>query len=196
MPTVRYPIRYRRVPHGPDAFMVLHAECAALLDRATELDAAQQTLAAELADVRTQLAELRVVMWPRVDNKDVVHGFRRTHRGGPAPIPPVAPNAQPLSGKYLRATALAVLARNARPMTLVEIHRELHLNGYAIASRHPVKQLANSLGYEDTKGRARRVERGIYRLDTLNPGDRRRIGRISVSPARVSAPTSRSVYGS
>ena len=187
MPAVRYPTRYRRVPHGRDAFIAFHAECAALLDRATELDAAQQALATELADVRTRLAELRVVMWPRVDPKDIVHGFRRTHRGGPPPVPPVARNAQPLSGRRLRCTALAVLARNARPMTLVEIHRELHLNGYAIASRHPVKQLANSLGYEDIKGRARRVERGVYALDQLNPGERRRIGHIRVAPAQSSS---------
>jgi hypothetical protein len=167
--------------------MALHAECGALLARASELDAAQQALAAELAEVRTQLAELRVVMWPRVDPKDIVHGFRRTHRGGPAPIPPVARNAQPLSGRRLRSTALAVLARNARPMTLVEIHRELHLNGYAIASRNPVKQLANSLGYEDIKGRARRVERGVYKIDELNPGERRRLCQISVMPSRRAA---------
>jgi len=56
--------------------------------------------------------------------------------------------------------ALAVLARNAREMTLVEVHRELHLNGYAIASRQPVKRLADALGYEVMKGRAVRVERG------------------------------------
>ena len=185
MPAVRYPVRYRRVPHGPDAFAAFHAECAALLDRATELDNAQQALAAELANVRTKLAELRVVMWPRVDPRDIVHGFRRTHRGGPPPVPPVAPNAQPVRGRQLRTTALAVLARNARPMTLVEIHRELHLNGYAIASRQPVKQLADSLRYENNKGRARRVDRGVYALDQLNPGERRRIGRIAVSAART-----------
>src|SRR5882757_4199443 len=95
-------VRYRTVPHGRDAFVAFHAECAALLARATELDAAQQALAVELAEVRTQLAELRVVMWPRVDPKDIVRGFRRTHRGGPAPIPPEAPNAQPVAGKQLR----------------------------------------------------------------------------------------------
>jgi hypothetical protein len=87
--------------------------------------------------VRTQLAELRVVMWPRVDPKDIVHGFRRTLRGGPSPIPPVAPNAKEVRGKQLRSTVLVVPAREARPMSLVEIHRELHLQGFAIASRAP-----------------------------------------------------------
>ena len=183
MPAIRYPTRYRRVPHGPREFAIFHAECAALLDRAAELDNAQQALAVRLADVRTQLAEMRVVMWPRVEPKDIVHGFRVTHRGGPPPIPPVAPNAQPLQGKHLRSTTVAILARNGRPMTLVEIHRELHLNGYAIASRQPVKRLADALGYETLKGRAQRVSRGVYRLDQLNPGERRRISRIALEPA-------------
>jgi hypothetical protein len=107
---------------------------------------------------------LRVVMWPRVDPKDIVHGFRVTHRGGPAPIPPEAPGARGLSGKDLRSVAVAVLARQARAMTLVELHRELHLNGYAIASRQPVKRLADALGCEAIKGRAERVERAVYRL--------------------------------
>jgi len=127
-------------------------------------------------------------MWPRVDPKDIVHGFRVTHRGGPPPVPPVTPDAQPLRGKHLRSTVLAVLARNARSMTLVEIHRELHLNGYAIASRQPVKQLADSLAYEIRKGRAKRVDRGVYTLDQLNPGEHRRIRRIAITPALQPAP--------
>jgi hypothetical protein len=136
MSAVRYPIRYRQIPHGPDAFKALHAEGAALLDRATELDAAQQALAAQLADVRTQLAELRIVMWPHIDFKNLAHGFRRTRRSGPAPIPARRPPRPTAVRKASRSTALAVLARNARPMTLVEIHRELHLND--TRSRHAI----------------------------------------------------------
>jgi len=187
MPAVRYPARYRAMPHGPAAFAALHAECSALLDRASELDSAQRALACELAHVRTQLAELRVVMWPRIDPKDLVHGFRRTRRGGPPPIPPVAPDARPLRGRHLRSTALALLAKNDRPMTLVELHRELHLNGYAIASRDPVKRLSDALNYETVKGRACRVDRGVYRLALLNPGERRRIERIPLAHARKGA---------
>ncbi len=181
MPAHQYPTRYRRVVHTPSGYARFHVECVALLDRATELDNAQRALSAELADVRTKLAVLRVVMWPRVDRKDIVHGFRRTHRGGPPPIPPVAPGARPLCGKQLRSVALAILSRHRRPMTLVEVHRELHLNGYAIASRHPVKRLADALGYETINGRASRTERGVYRLGMLNPGERRRIERVDVS---------------
>ena len=62
MPAIRYPTRYRRIPHGPREFTQFHGECAALLTRAAELDDAQQALSLQLADVRTQLAELRVVM--------------------------------------------------------------------------------------------------------------------------------------
>ena len=95
----------------------------------------------------------------------------------------MARDAQPLHGKHLRSGALAVLARNARAMPLVEIHRELHLNGFAIASRHPVKRLADALGYETRKGRAKRVDRGRYAVDQLNPGTRRRLARIGMKPA-------------
>jgi hypothetical protein len=174
MPAVRYPTRYRKLPYGPAEHAAYQAECAALLARATELDAAQQALAVELAEVRSQLAELRVVLWPRVDPKDIVHGFRRTLRGGPAPIPPVAPNALAVKGAKLRSAVLKVLFKSPRPMTLVEIHRELQLDGYAIASRTPVQRLADCLGYEDRKGRAHRVARGVYRIGLLNPAERRR----------------------
>jgi hypothetical protein len=170
--------------HGPQEWAAFHSECAQLLHEANELDAAQRALAVQLGAVRSKLAELRCVMWPRVEPKDIVHGFRRTLRGGPPPIPPVARGAHPLEGKHLRSTVLAILMRNAIPMSLVEIHRELHLNGYAIASRHPVKRLADSLGYETTRGRARRLDRGIYVIDQLNPGTRRRLGRIELHPAR------------
>jgi hypothetical protein len=182
---VRYPTRYRTVPHGREAFVAFHAECLDLLQRATELDAAQQALAVELAEVRTKLAEMRVVMWPRVDPKDIVRGFRRTVRGGSAPIPPEAPNAQPVGGVALRSAVLQVLALNDRPMTLVEIHRELHLNGRAIVSRQPVQRLADCLGLEHRKGRACRVERGVYRLGVLNPAERRRVDKSTIRPIRT-----------
>ena len=129
-----------------------------------------------MADMRHELASMRVVMWPRVEPKDIVYGFRFTRVNGPPPIPPIAPNAFPAKGRYVRYAALAVLAEHRRPMKLVEIHRELHLSGYAIASRHPVKRLADALGYETRIGRARRIDRGVYAVGQLNPAD--------ASPAR------------
>src|SRR5690242_5973610 len=127
--------------------------------------------------VRRQLAQLRVVMWPRIEPKDIVQGFRHTRVNGPAPIPPVARNAHPVRGRELRVAALAVLAQHHRPMTLTEIHRELHLQGYAIESRTPVQRLADALAYEARKGRAVRVDRGVYRVGVLNPADRRKVER-------------------
>ena len=188
MPAIATPMRYRAVAcRTARGSSPRSTPSAPSCSRATQLDNAQRALACELAHVRTQLAELRVVMWPRVDPKDIVHGFRVTHRGGPPPVPPVAPNAQPLCGKHLRSTALAVLARNGRPMTLVEIHRELHLNGYAIASRQPVKRLADSLGYEIPERSRCSVDRAVVRSSHAgsNPGEHRRIGRIAVTPRRA-----------
>jgi hypothetical protein len=180
---IEYPTRYRRVPHSRREFAAFHAECTVLLERATELDAAQRALAHELGDVRTKLAEMRVVLWPRVDPKDIVQGYRVTRRGGPPPIPPVAGRARALWGRHLRSATLAILARRQRPMTLTEIHRELHLSGYAIASRQPVKRLADALGYETILGRAKRIERGVYAVDELNPGTRRRLAKIPLERA-------------
>lgn len=99
MTAAKYPTRHRRLPHEPHVYAALSVECEVLFDRATELDNAQRALSDELADVRTQLAELRVVMWPSIDGKDIVHGFRLTRRGGPPPIPPVAARGRSLMGK-------------------------------------------------------------------------------------------------
>ena len=69
-------------------------------------------------------------------------------------------------------------------MTLVEIHRELHLDGVRDRCRAtPVQRLADWLGYEHRKGRARRVDRGVYRIGVLNPAERRRIDRSPIRPA-------------
>ena len=173
----RHPNRYRRLPHTPADRERYNAEQRVLLERAHRLDAAQQALSVDLAEVRTQLAHLRTVMWPRAEPDDIVRGFRYTRVHGPAPIPPEASNALPVGGKHLRSVVLAILVRAARPMALVEIHRELHLCGYAIESRFPVKRLADALGYETRIGRARRVRRAVYTIDQLNPGTRRRIAR-------------------
>jgi len=183
MPAARYPSRYRNPARGRDGIIAFNAECDELLRQAEVLDAQQQVIAAQLAEIRTKLAEMRVVMWPPIEPKDIVHGFRRTRRGGPPPIPPTAPRAVALHGRHLRATALAVLARNQRPMTLVEIHREIHLNGYRIASRRPVQRLADCLAYELNQGRARRTKRGIYAVGELNPSRRRALSRIPIRPA-------------
>ncbi len=70
-------------------------------------------------------------------------------------------------------------------MTLPDIHRELHLSGYSIKSRDPVKRLADCLAYESDQGRARHVDRGTYALGQLNPAARRRIDGIALDASRL-----------
>ena len=127
MPAVRYPTRYRDRSARPRRIRrVPRRVRTPSSQRATELDAAQQALAVELAEVRTKLAEMRVVMWPRVDPKDIVHGFRRTLRGGPPPIPPESHRTRmPVRRRKLRSAVLRCWRATTRPMTLVEIHREI-----------------------------------------------------------------------
>ncbi|HET9728362.1 MAG TPA: hypothetical protein VFR41_03025 [Acidimicrobiia bacterium] len=167
--------RRARTPTDHDQLLEQRAE---LIARAHEIADAQEQLAFEMADVRTRLAEQRVIMWPRVERADLVRGFRLVRRNGPPPIPPPVRNATPLRGKQLRLAALVVLSRATGDVSLTEIRRELHLDGYTIDSRAPVKRLADALGYEDRLGRAVRTRRGWYRLGVLSPGTRRRLDRF------------------
>lgn len=70
-----------------------------------------------------------------------------------------------MSGRELRSTCLALLARHGA-LTLVELHALLHLHGYAITGRHPVKALAMAM-------------RGLY---GLSPSWRPRRGRHGGRP--------------
>lgn len=88
---------------------------------------------------------------------------RRAAPDGREALPPLSGRASMLWGRRLRAACLAILARRG-PLPLVEIHAELHRLGYGIAQAHPVKTLADALGYEADQGRVVRVERGTYRL--------------------------------
>jgi hypothetical protein len=160
------------------------ARRAALLERARELDACQQGLAFDLAEVREELAVTRAVMWPDVD-RHLVRGWRHTFATGPAPLPPPAPNAIALRGAQLRYAAIAVLVDTGEPLTLTEIHRALHLRGYVLSGRHPVQQLADALAYEHEQGRANRVGRGVYEAGVLSPADRRRARDPRSVPNRV-----------
>jgi hypothetical protein len=181
--TFRYYQRYRRPANTPEAMAALERERRVLLNEASDIDHQQRALAEAMADVRSKLASNRVIMWPRVEPRDIIYDFRRKMRGGPPPIPPPARNAHWVRGRALWFAALAILARaNNRPLPLPEIHRELHLAGYGIASRTPVKRLANALGYEVSQGRAIRTDRGWYRLGQLSPADRRRAEQHGESP--------------
>jgi len=88
---------------------------------------------------------------------------RRAAPDGREALPPLPARASMLWGRRLRAACLAILARRG-PLPLIEIHAELHRRGHGVAQAHPVKALADALGYEADQGRVVRVERGTYRL--------------------------------
>ncbi len=79
-------------------------------------------------------------------------------------------------------------------MTLVEIHREMHLQGYAIESRAPVQRLADCLGYEVTLGR--RSSDSARRLHVRRPEPGRTPARrqraATTSPGRITTDQSAS----
>lgn len=88
---------------------------------------------------------------------------RRALDDGTEALPPIDHQPRWLYGRRLRAMCLRILARRG-PLTLVELHAQLHRLGCAIGHRHPVKALADALAYETELGRARRVSRGVYEL--------------------------------
>jgi hypothetical protein len=147
-----------------------------LADRATAVDAEQRRLAQEFLELRRELVAVHSMLWPRTPGHDR-RKWRAPRLGGPAPVPPTFPDATPVSGRALRRAVLAALARAAQPLTLTEIHRELHLRGHRLAGAHPVKQLGDALRYEEQRGRVRRVARGTYAVSHLSPANRRAAAR-------------------
>jgi hypothetical protein len=162
----------------------LTAHYQAVIDETSRTDAEQQRLAIHMAGLRRELRVLHERLWPRAPG-DVLYGVRRPRIGGPAPIPPPTRDAVPLLGRQLRYAALGVLIRAERPLSLPEIHRALHLTGYAVVGRNPVKRLADAMGYEHDHGRARRLARGVYAVGELTPARRRRAAAISPLLATV-----------
>ncbi|HEX5615800.1 MAG TPA: hypothetical protein VFZ83_11670 [Acidimicrobiia bacterium] len=176
----RPPAHEHYAPNHPD----IATRRAELLARAHHVAAGQHDLACQMAEIREDLAVLRAVMWPELDHH-LVQGLRHTTHDGPPPLPPPVPNATPIRGAALRYAALAVLAdAHGGPLTLLEIHRQLHLRGYVLAGRHPVQQLADALAYEHEHGRAQRTRRGTYRLGELSPHHRRHLERPEHAPTR------------
>lgn len=127
----------------------LRADLAALDDELTALIRRRRTLAANLSDARTRL--VRTLRFPA----------RRPAPDGSEQLPPIEAKPSPLSGRRLRSVCLALL-RKLGPLPLTELHALLHQHGYVIDSRHPVKCLADTMGYEVDHARALRVARGKY----------------------------------
>ena len=154
-------IFFMRMASGIPRFrrMEMQAERDALLRRLDELDEGAEELARRRREVLAGLGTLRDRLYPRLEK---VHGRRPPVHDRP-PLPPAAPMATPLRGRALRRTALGVLARRG-PMELPDLHAALHLAGYRVAGKHPVKALADAMRYEVGAGHARRVRRGTYGL--------------------------------
>ena len=81
----------------------------------------------------------------------------------------------PVRGAALRSLCCALLHRHGE-LALVELHTLIHVYGYEIFSRTPVKTLADSLGYETLEGRAERVRRGSTGVRTGAPRHRSPVG--------------------
>jgi hypothetical protein len=142
-------------------------EVARLDTELVELSTARRELLDELTDLRDRL-------WPRVE---WCHG-RRPPRDDQPPMPPLTDETRPLTGRALRSTCLAIIRRHGS-VRLDDLHRLLHLYGYAVASPTPVKALADAMGYEVARGRLRRPERAVYEAV---PRFRPRAGRHGAEP--------------
>ena len=90
-------------------------------------------------------------------------------------MPPAPEHAQPLSGRALRATCVAILRRHGAT-SLLELHGLLHRYGYLMASTRPVTALSDAMAYEVEHGRRAACDRGVYEARVsgeLEPSDGR-----------------------
>ena len=135
-----------------------------LIHQLRGIDAELASLADERLAALSRLGELRNTLWP------VEPGCkgRRPPACEHPPLPPTRSTAIPLVGTWLRSTCRAILSRHG-PLTLRDLHARLHAYGYRIAHRHPVKTLADALGYETRMGRTVRLARGTYSLAPGSP---------------------------
>lgn len=127
----------------------LRADLAALDEELTALIRRRRDLSSTLYDARTKL--VRTLRFPA----------RRPAPDGSEQLPPIEAQPTPLTGRRLRSVCMALL-RKLGPLPLTELHALLHQHGYAVDSRHPVKCLADTMGYEVDHARAIRVARGTY----------------------------------
>lgn len=104
-------------------------------------------------------------LWPIVPGGT----SRRPPRPSARWMPPLPPDARPLEGYGLRLVCQELLARFG-DLALPELHALLHLYGYEIVARLPVKALADAMRYEVLEGRAERVQRGVYRTLVVDDG--------------------------
>ncbi|MCB1262918.1 MAG: hypothetical protein KDB33_21330, partial [Acidimicrobiales bacterium] len=155
------------------------------LDLLAEVDVRLAELTQLRLDTLDVLDATRDQLWPRLGP----HHVRRPPALDRPLIPPAHTAARPVHGRHLRQACLTLLAR-AGTLTLTELHARLHTHGFVIRARHPVKCLADAMGYEVRLGRAHRVRRATYGIgpDPTEPSPsatRRR----PPPPAPLDAPT-------
>ncbi len=126
------------------------------------VDDSLEQLSAQRVQILDQLDALRDRLWPEAPN---CRGRRPPALDRP-PLPPLVAGARRVGGRSLRGLCLTMLAR-CGPMSLPDMHAQLHSYGYGIAGDHTVKTLADAMGYEVRCGRAIRVRRGVYDVAPL-----------------------------
>ena len=134
-------------------------ECAVLKDELSELDQQLHALALRRQEAARQLRQRRRRLWPNLGKR-----ARAPLGDGRRALPPIARDAVGLWGRRLRASCRTLLRDAGRALSLTELHAMLHRQGYTIASRDPVKALADAMRYEVGEGRAERPSRGVYAL--------------------------------
>ena len=155
--------------HNRIARVRLHIERDELLHQLDLVDDELWRLAHRRTALLQTLDDYREALWPVVPDRK----GRRPRAFDAPPIPPEQPDATRLWGRSLRSACLGILGRLGRT-PLIELHAWLHHYGYLIDSDHPVKALADAMGYEARAGRVVRCQRGVY---DLAPDFRPRRGR-------------------
>jgi hypothetical protein len=147
----------RRYAGSPER-QILETERNRLLDELRDLDRELAAIATRRAEIRDDADAIRDALWPR----EPWWHARRPNAQGATRLAPVCASARQLWGIHLRATCIAILERHGT-QTLPDLHSLLHIYGYRIGGRQPVKDLADAMRHEVNCGRAVRVARGKYR---------------------------------
>jgi hypothetical protein len=167
-PVPRLPGAYTRKPtflqrqqsalHRTTRLRLQATRDAALVELA-QIDRQLDGLSERRIALLDELEAARDRLWPAVP---VCKG-RRPPSLDASPMPPVPVDARWARGRGLRGLCLTILGRHGA-LGLADLHALIHRYGYGIDSPHPVKALADAMGYEVREGRAVRVSRGVYDL--------------------------------
>ena len=149
-----------------------------LVDRLDALDAVAVDWMQQRREALVDAEDIHEALWPTVE----CDWGRRPPRPGRSPLAPQAVAPRPVRGAVLRSVCMALL-RLHEELTLVEMHTLLHLYGYEVEGRAPVKALADRMRYEVLEGRATRPRRGTYRI--VGPPSPRHVDpRLELAPER------------